>query len=340
MWHHDGEEDDDPDTQSTTLQKLVHHTWITGHRFTDHPKQSTATMGDEHGLLADDPSAFRQSHAFVPCRIIRKRQTPYQMSNRGLGINLPLIHLRETNMFLALLECRREISWNDRFCEKLFLGIFLKKTNTASNQYARVRCNKLREDISPEDCSRTDLFVSQAVINPLSGGPTHHMFLRSLPRGSHVVTQVVHFKFLPDGGLKPRQIYEQEASQPEPAQLPSVVLQLADTQQEIPEQPTAAIVLARRSDQKQLLVLIGVTSQFRLGFTVVAVDSEKTIDVMTLPATYYQSTRFEPTLNGSTDDGDHICAATHTSARPGRNIIAVDFTVWFCDFSCPTHKAT
>jgi len=308
-WRFNDEAETDCDAQSTIMKRLVHHTWITGHS-----KQGATAIGIEHGLLADSPSAFRQSHAFVPCRIIRKRQTPYQMSNRGLSINLPLIHLSETNVFLALLECRREDSKNDRF-----LGIFLKKTDAGSDQYVRIRCEKLRVDLKPADCSRTDLFVRQAVINELTGGSAPYLLLRSLrcdrssPESSHVVTQVVHFKAVPDGELEPREIYTREASQTQAPGLPRTVLQLTDTRKQHLEQPVAAVMFERRSDQKQLLVLIGITPQSRLTFAVVE-------------------------ANGGTDDGDHIVSSVQTNIHGGRTIFAVDFSMWTCNFSCSLHK--
>jgi hypothetical protein len=334
-WRFNGEAEDDRDTQSTIMKRLVHHTWIAGHS-----KQSATAIGVEHGLLADSPSAFRESHAVVPCRIIRKRQTPYQMSNRGLSINLPLIHLSETNVFVALLECRREDCPNDKF-----LGIFLKKTDTGSDQYVRIRCERLRTDLSPADCSRTDLFVRQAVTNELAGEATTYLLLRSLrcdrsrQESSHVATQVVYFKPSPDGELKPREIFIREASQREAPNLPRTVLQLTDTCKRHPEQPVAAVVFERRSDHEQLLVLIGVTRQLCLTFAVVEPESEKKLDAMALPSINHQRIQFHSTLHGGTDDGDHIVTDTNTIVQGGRTILVVNFNMWTCNSSCSMHKA-
>lgn len=289
-----------------------------------HPNCSATTHITEHGLLADSPLTFAHSRGFVPYRIIRRRQTPYQMSNRGLGINLPLIH-RGNNLFLALLECHEETGKDDKY-----LGVYLTKTKTSSNQYARVRCQTLLDNLSPADCSRTELFVRQELANDELDDQVQYVLLRGLccHGVDYIANQVVHFWALPDGKLEAKEIYLREVESSRPA-LPCKVLQFSDARQNV-----AVVSLERRSDGQQLVVFIGVVGRHNLGFGIDLVPCEKQGNMMSASLTQEdlfwptEAAKLHPVLATISKDGDYISATTQANVKTGRRILTVDFNIW------------
>ncbi|KAH8676397.1 heterokaryon incompatibility protein-domain-containing protein [Tricladium varicosporioides] len=62
-----------------------------------------APDSNKHGLLADSPSAFRSSHKIMPYEDYEPHR-PFQMTNRGLSIELPLSRLSD-DTWVAALDC-------------------------------------------------------------------------------------------------------------------------------------------------------------------------------------------------------------------------------------------
>lgn len=89
-----------------------------------------------HGLLADSPDAFRHASK---CRAYSSLEDlqPFDMSNRGLSIHLPLTATEEKDVFVAALHCPVPETKDG------FLGIYLQKLASGEKQYARIRNHQL-----------------------------------------------------------------------------------------------------------------------------------------------------------------------------------------------------
>lgn len=305
--------------------------WMTGRS-----KQNAATTAAEHGLLADSPSAFARSRNFVPCRIVRKQQTSYQMSNRGLGINLLVIRYNSGNLCRALLECRDESRTDNKF-----LGVYLKRTDTGSNQYARVRCEKLLQDLAPADCSRIDLFVRQAVDSQLNDGPTQRVLLGDLrcPVDSYATTQILHLRVLDDRKLETRKMYPRVRSEGrhETSVSQPTVLRLRSASGQLVQQHVAAVSLVRQSDRKRLLILMGISGQLQLSFAINPPHLQE-VQVEDLAWKHFEPTVGQPALRATTNDGDHVKTTVQTRIEHGRKTVIIDLDIWPCISPCSENR--
>lgn len=95
------------------------------------------------GMLADSPSAFRNSHGIVSFTS-RRGRPPYRMTNRGLSLELPALPFA-MDTYLVQLDCYEIIGATDTSSyphqhkggDVVALGIFLRRLEE-DDQYARV----------------------------------------------------------------------------------------------------------------------------------------------------------------------------------------------------------
>ena len=92
-----------------------------------------------YGLLAKSPSQFAGSSHFLPYRG-REPKPPYQMTNRGLQIDLYISWVAH-DLFLAFLDCLVPPTFKD----STFVGLYLKKIAESDDQYARVKVRVMKE---------------------------------------------------------------------------------------------------------------------------------------------------------------------------------------------------
>jgi hypothetical protein len=125
----------------------------------------TSTADIWRGLLADSPSAFSRSRKFIPWKHYLRKQVPYQLTNRGLSISLNLTPLSGPgSLFVADIQCALDDGLKQK--DKTPIGVYLTKTSAHSNNYARVRCERLvsfekYEKFGPRSLVLTELFVRQ-----------------------------------------------------------------------------------------------------------------------------------------------------------------------------------
>ena len=208
----------------------------------------------KHGLLADSPAAFASTSSITSWNDI-KDQTPYEMSNRGLSIDLHLTRLGDT-LYAAALECHLASRPHE------FLAIYLRKLETGPNQYARVQCHKLGRGSFEYRGSAQKVFVRQVLGPEQPSPPSQYFVLRDLAVDSDVyqVTDVV----LPET--------KSEADPPivtfaarfwVPAHHPTVF--------SVPKAPRTlgvALILHRYSDGERVIIMMGSISPFIVGFSV------------------------------------------------------------------------
>jgi hypothetical protein len=98
-------------------------------------------VGDstQHGLLADSPSAFRNSNKIGPYQDWESKP-PYSMTNRGLSIELPLTRLHD-DIWVAALDCPVPPAYPD----SSFLAIYLRKLPLGEQQFTRVQLGRFTQ---------------------------------------------------------------------------------------------------------------------------------------------------------------------------------------------------
>jgi hypothetical protein len=137
------------------------------------PETMISWVDSSHGLLAHNPGAFSRSGGVVRCGHFEGKVVPYEMTNRGLSVSLHLMPLSDNhweNLFVAGIECCREIPVGDEAndIEGEPICIYIKRTSTSpgSNQYTRLRCEKLAtfpifHSWTPENAPLTRILVRQ-----------------------------------------------------------------------------------------------------------------------------------------------------------------------------------
>lgn len=115
-------------------------------------KDESIAANTLHGLLARGPAAFATSFEATQYRDTDLR-SPYTMTNKGLAITMNVAPLK-AQTYTAELYCP-----NPEGSDK-YVSIYLEKTSTTNEQYARVRCG---EWASPgqEKKTRKTIYVKQ-----------------------------------------------------------------------------------------------------------------------------------------------------------------------------------
>ncbi|TVY93769.1 Vegetative incompatibility protein HET-E-1 [Lachnellula willkommii] len=135
-----------------------------------------ASDSNKHGLLADSPSAFKNSSKIMPYEDYEPRR-PFQMTNRGLSIELPLSRLNN-NTWVAALDCPVPPTYPDFS----FLAVYLEKMSEESDQYARTRICRLTQVRELGAMQR--IYIRQVIYDAVDGNrpfPRHIFQLRNIP---------------------------------------------------------------------------------------------------------------------------------------------------------------
>ena len=222
-----------------------------------------AAAGSYHGLLAKSPVQFVNSSKIVPYRDWEP-SAPFSISNKGLRIELHLSPY-EKDLYVAALECPAPPDYEG------FLGIYLTRISTESHQYARVKPQALCK-IAVRGSLET-VYVRQYVLTPGPQDlyPLHAFQLRKGPTR--------------DDGYELIRIVSSS-----PKHMPAPLLS-SHTQQWVKRwQSTfkiskengrlAGALLFERIDGERLIVLLGSTTDFGIGFEVAsASDIENYVEL-------------------------------------------------------------
>lgn len=151
----------------------------------------TADSSAHYGLLAKHPRCFARSGAIIPYED-RGQRRPYELTNRGLRIELQLSKIEpEVDTYAAALDCPLP----PYFPDSKFLAIYLRKLPYTTEQYARVRVDSFCEVAARSEATPSVLqtvFVRQSVITTNVEGifPTHVFQLRN------ITSNTEHYQYL------------------------------------------------------------------------------------------------------------------------------------------------
>ncbi|KAK3115322.1 hypothetical protein LTR53_005449 [Teratosphaeriaceae sp. CCFEE 6253] len=206
------------------------------------------------GLLADRPQVFAQAGSIIPWDNVSE-EAPFDMSNRGLSITLPLLHLKD-DLYVAALECHQPYQDNK------YLGIYLKKLSTGPNQYARVECHKLGVGALAGRGRPRRLFVRQAQANERESARTQFLQLRS------VTVDLEHYAAI--DMLYPAPTAAELLEAPgETSQSRTWVPRPYPTVFPVPKgtrKLAVAILLIRQSDGESFVLMLGSITDYQVGF--------------------------------------------------------------------------
>ena len=205
------------------------------------------------GLLASSPSCFANSGDVISYSEW-EASAPFSTSNKGLRIELHLSP--HEGFYVAALNCPVPPEYGN------FLGIFLKRVFTGSDQYVRVKSDVLG-DIELRGKIQT-VYIRNYVSNLEAREiyPRHAFQIRKGPIPGDGYRSVAIFPRSLDSAPKPVLI-----SQPwPPAKTPRTF--------EISKGGTnlAGALSLERDDGKRLVILIGSTTEFGVGFEVAPIS--------------------------------------------------------------------
>lgn len=211
-----------------------------------------------HGLLADSPAAFAQAGSVIPWENVQE-EAPFEMTNRGLGITLPLLPL-EGGLSVAALECHQS------YQDNRYLGIYLTKVGTGPNQYARVNCHKLGTGLlSHNTRARTQrLFVRQAQTDEREYQRTQYFQLRRIAFALEKYTVLdMIYPASADAGAGGLPNETSQARTWVPPNFPAV-LPIPKGSRKL----AVAILLVRPSDNEAVVVMMGSITDLQVGLCV------------------------------------------------------------------------
>lgn len=206
------------------------------------------TPADSHyGLLANSPKNFANSANFMPYRGWEPT-APYSISNKGLRIELHLSPHGE-DLFVAALECPVPPEYEG------FLGIYLKRVSTEDHQYARVKPQTLCKLRARGGIETVYVRQSMPKHGPQVIYPVHAFKLRKCP------TQ--------EDGYKVFQACSCSSEIASAAPLPHTTRLTAEkTTFRISKEAgrLAGALILERTDGERLVILLGSTTEFEVGF--------------------------------------------------------------------------
>jgi hypothetical protein len=249
-----------------------------------------------HGLLAKSPADFTHSHSVMPYQDWEPRP-PYQLTNRGLRIDLPLTIRQEgTNtVFIAALDCPAPPDYEDGS----FLGIYLKKLSHGDQQYTRIRVGQFAK--IRERGRRQTIYVKQnnIVIADIETIFPHHVFqLRMGP--SRLVYTPMRVIVDPTRTGQGPDVISSSRSQVRRWMAESQPVSFVGPK--VPGELVCAIMFERVDDGERVLMLLGSSDGMRVGY-----------QAMELPPVSV----FEGTDEG---DVDYSFAALQTIFRPSNMV--------------------
>lgn len=207
------------------------------------------------GLLAKSPADFINSGSIMPYHEWEP-SAPFSISNKGLRIELRLTPLGE-GLYVAALDCPSPPTYEG------FLGIYLKRVSTGNHQYVRVKPQALcKVDVRG---NLETLYVRNFALNhgPQDIYPQHTFQLRSGPSQE-------------DGYKLIKALASSNKSVPAP---------VLTSQKWPPNKDTynfkitkgnrrlAGALLLERVDGERLVILLGSTTDFAVGFQVLALSN-------------------------------------------------------------------
>lgn len=232
-----------------------------------------AFQGSYHGLLAKHPKNFFNSRNIVPYRDWEAR-TPFSMSNRGLCIELHLSRYSYVqDIYVAALDCPAPDNFEG------FLGIYLKRISSGDRQYARIRPEEFCK--IPVRGNLETLYIRQQVIVPTHQDiyPTHAIQLSKGPSGDDykLVDIVVDPAFMTGSihklGATLNSIEPARARSWVPKGLPFVFQVVKGAIQ------LSGALIFERIDGERLIVMLGSTSDFGIGFDVAPLPTDEKLPI-------------------------------------------------------------
>ena len=202
------------------------------------------------GLLASSPSRFANSGDVMPYSEWESG-APFSTSNKGLRIELHLSP--HDGFYVAALNCPVPPKYEN------FLGIFLKRVHTGSDQYVRVKSNvlgniKLRGNIQTVYVrNHVSNFEAQEIY------PTHAFQLRKRPIEDDGYTLVAALPDILDSAPKPILTWQQW---PRPRTFEIIK----------GGSNLAGALEFKRNDGERLVILLGSTTDFGVGFQVASIS--------------------------------------------------------------------
>ena len=229
---------------------------------------NVAPDSNKHGLLAESPSAFRNSSKITPYEDYEPRR-PFQMTNRGLSIELPLSRL-DDDIWVAALDCPVPPAYPDFS----FLALYVQKLSAESDQYARVRIGRLTQVREPG--AMQTIYIRQAIHDSVEDQrpfPRHIFQLRNVPSPEEY--RVADLIFSPDEKSKaaPPRLKTSRNSTPQKLLPSPSTFGIARGAHQL----TLAMILEHVPDSERLVVMLGSSIDFRVGYDAAAL-SELDID--------------------------------------------------------------
>ena len=217
------------------------------------------------GLLASSPSRFANSGDIMPYNEWGS-SAPFSTSNKGLRIELHLSPHEHEGFYVAALNCPVPPKYDN------FLGIFLKRVFTGSDQYVRVKSDVLG-DIKLRGNIQT-IYVRNHPSNLEARGiyPTHAFQLRKGP------TKDDGYKFVaahpPSHNSAPKPVLISQRWPPARDQRPFETPVTKPRTFEISKGGSnlAGALLLERHDGERLVILLGSTTDFGVGFQVPSIS--------------------------------------------------------------------
>ncbi|MCJ1458501.1 hypothetical protein MMC28_008874 [Mycoblastus sanguinarius] len=210
----------------------------------------TAPVDSRHGLLAKSPAEFVNSGNIISYRD-SGASSPFSISNKGLRIELHLSPYEE-DLYVAALDCPAPPDYEG------FLGIYLKHVSTGNHQYARVKPQALCK-ITARGSIET-VYVRQSVLNsgPQDVYPLHAFQLRKGPTedDGYKLIQVISGQTVSAPNLS------SETQRWVPARM-RCTFKISKESSRL-----AGALLLERIDGERLVILLGSTTDFGVGFEV------------------------------------------------------------------------
>ncbi|MCJ1361134.1 hypothetical protein MMC16_000231 [Acarospora aff. strigata] len=219
----------------------------------------TAPADSHHGLLAKSPADFANSGNIMPYRD-SEVSAPFSISNKGLRIELHLSRYEE-DIYVAALDCPAPPEYEG------FLGIYLKRVSTGDHQYARVKPQALCK-LAVRGTIET-VYVRKSALNPDGPHDIYPLHAFQLRKGPAREEGYALVNVIPSSSKNvPAPILSSYAKLWVPARMPST-LKISKEAGRL-----AGALLLERTDGERLVILLGSTTGFGVGFDVASVSSD------------------------------------------------------------------
>jgi len=223
----------------------------------------TASADSYHGMLAKHPANFAESRHIRPYRG-GPVSSPFSMSNKGLSIELPLSPYKD-DTYVAALNCPAPPPVNEGW-----LGIFLVRLSTGDCQYARVKPDTFCNVVVPGGIESVYVRQSGLIPGPQDIYPQHAFQLRKGPAREDGYTLISAVSFLKS--KVPATILSSSTKKWVPARMWST-FNISKGNNRL-----AAALLFEYIDGDKLVVMLGSTMDFGVGFDVIVKSGNETLE--------------------------------------------------------------